>query len=149
MCMYARLEHGDGIETGHATFTRITGIPPFLLTCLDLFFPFILYIYIYISYIHKHPIYSTTINPRPNRASTTRTTWRKMKHLAPILGLVLASSAAAYLPFHTPQRPLQVNTLNDASQESYDGHQVWRLDWTDMEEGTKSSLRDVIDVSHH
>ena len=75
------------------------------------------------------------------------TTWRKMKHLAPILGLVLASSAAAYLPFHTPQRPLQAGTLNDASQESYDGHQVWRLDWTDMEQGTKSSLRDVIDVS--
>lgn len=62
--MCARLKPGDGIETGHATFTRITGIPPFLLTYLDLFFPFIPYIDIYISYIHKRPTYSTTVDPR-------------------------------------------------------------------------------------
>jgi hypothetical protein len=70
-----------------------------------------------------------------------------MRNIAPIIGAVLASSAAAYLPFHTPQRPLQVNTLTEASQESYDGHQVLRLDWSDMEESTKSSLKDVINVS--
>lgn len=65
MYMYARMKPG---ETGHATFTytRITGIPPFLLTCLDLFFPFIpyIYIYIYISYIHKRPVYSATAKSR-------------------------------------------------------------------------------------
>jgi hypothetical protein len=69
-----------------------------------------------------------------------------MRNIAPIIGLILASSAAAYLPFR--QQPLQLETLTALSeQESYDGHQVWRLDWTDMERSTKDSLRDIINVS--
>jgi hypothetical protein len=68
-----------------------------------------------------------------------------MRNIAPIISLVLASSAAAYLPFR--QVPLQLETLTPSpEQESYDGHQVWRLDWTDMERSTKDSLRDVINV---
>jgi hypothetical protein len=69
-----------------------------------------------------------------------------MRNIAPIIGLVLASSAAAYIPFR-PQQPLQLDTLTTSpEQESYDGHQVWRLDWTDMDRSTKDSLRDIINV---
>jgi hypothetical protein len=71
-----------------------------------------------------------------------------MRIIAPIISLVLASSAAAYLPFRV-QRPIELEaiTTTPQEQESYDGHQVWRLDWSEMDRSTKDSLRDVINVS--
>jgi hypothetical protein len=68
-----------------------------------------------------------------------------MRSIAPALCLVLASSVAAYLPFHAPQQPLQVQPLSSSS--AYDGHQVWRLEWSGMDATSKRDLREAISVS--
>jgi hypothetical protein len=67
-----------------------------------------------------------------------------MRNLAPAVCLILATSAAAYLPFHPPQQPFKVQPSSD--QASYDGHQVWRLDWESMDVGSKLDFREAISV---
>lgn len=63
-------------------------------------------------------------------------------NIVPVLSLVLATSAAAYLPFNAPQQPLQAGP----SQQRYDDHQVWRLDWSDESQDTRRAIKEAVNV---